>query len=56
MAQHEHRTGRGATAEHDTMDRRSTGVGSFLGRIAKAGLWMVLGVIVAIVVLLALIF
>jgi hypothetical protein len=67
---HEHgRAGRGATAEHEVEvgderlrehravnERQSTGVGRFLGGVAKAGLWMVLGVIVAIVVLLALIF
>lgn len=40
----------------DRRGHRGTGVGRLLGGVAKAGLWMVLGVIVAIVILLALLF
>ena len=37
-------------------DRRGGGIGSFFGSLLKAGLWMILGVVVAVIVLLALIF
>ena len=37
-------------------DRRGGGIAGFFGSLLKAGLWMILGVVVAVIVLLALIF